>query len=190
MWTARIVLLALMLLLFGGWFDAALPKWKKRALLVFLPVVFGVTFVPTLRTPSVRLCFAPCAFALFAAILCPTEQPFAALAAMGLGGTVGWKLCDALPLFPEQGLLVALPTLVIARLYCRDGNAKALAVAGAPFVMLLLRMIGDFILFKSAVLELGTEDALAAQAIGSALLLIGGAVALRLQTVRGRLRAA
>ena len=166
MWTARITILILMLLLSGGWFDALLTRRKKAAVLMLLPGLFALSFVPTLREPIVRVCAAPCAFALLVAALCPTEHPFGALAAAVLGGAVGWKLCDALPLFPEQGLLIAAPTLLTAALYGRDWNARLLAVAAAPFVMLLLRAIGDYTLFKSTVLELGDADAFAAQTIG------------------------
>lgn len=189
MWTARIALLTLLLLLGGGWFDVLFSKRKKIALLCAIPVVFGLTFVPALRTPSVRVCAAPCAFALIAALLCPTEHPFGALTAAALGGTIGWKLCDALPLFAEQGLLIAVPTLLLAALYCRDANAKALAIAAAPFGMLLLRAFGDYSLFRSAVLELGTGDALAAQAVGLLLLLPGERLFGRLRGRRLQARA-
>ena len=184
MWTARIALLTILLLTAGGWFDMLLPKWKKRAVLLLLPVLFGLTFVPTLRTPTVRLCFASCAFALLTAVLSPTDHPFGALTAATFGGYLGWKLCDLLPLFPEQGLLIAAPALVFAALFCRDANAKALAIAAAPFGMLLWRAFGDYTLFQSAVLELGNEDALTAEAVGMLVLLAGGFVRDRLNAVR------
>lgn len=190
MWTARILMLILLLLTAGGWFDALLPKRKKTAILLLLPAVFAVSYVPTLREPSVRMCAAPCAFALLCALLFSTDHPFGALTAALLGGMVGWKLCDAFPLFPEQGLLIAAPTVLLAALYCRDASAKALAIAAAPFVMLFLRAVGDYLLFKSAVLELGCEDTLAAQAIGSALLLVGESVLARLRLVQRRAHAA
>lgn len=174
MWTARIVLLSLLLLTAGGWFDVALGK-RKYAMLPALAVVLGLSFVPTLRTPSVRLCFAPCAFALLTALLCPTEHPFGAAIAAGLGGLIGWRLCETFPLFPEQGLLIALPTLLLAALYGREGSAIALAASAAPFVMLTARAAGDYTLFRSAVLELGDADALTAQAVGLFLLLTASA---------------
>lgn len=176
MWTSRILLLVLLLLSGGGWFDRVLFRREKIVLLCLLPVVFGLSFLPTIREPSVRLCFAPCAFALFTAVLCPTDHPFGALLAALSGGLVGWKLCDALPLFLEQGLLIAAPALLFCVLYCRDANAKALAIAAAPFVMLFFRMTGDYSLFRSTVLELGNGDALCAQTAGLLLLLAGGAV--------------
>ena len=179
----------LLLLTGGGWFDALLFKREKIALLCLIPVVFGLSFAPTLRTPTVRLCFAPCAFALLTALLCPTEQPLRALAAAVLGGFLGWKLCDAFPLFPEQGLLIAAPTLLISALYCRDANARALAIAAAPFVMLFFQMTGDYMLFRSEVLELGTGDALLAQSASLLLLLAGGFARDRLLALRKRLRA-
>lgn len=189
MWTARILFLTFLLLTGGGWFDPLLPRREKIALLCFAPAVFGLTFVPTLRTSSVRLCYAPCAFVLLAALLCPTEHPFGALFAAVLGGFLGWKLCDALPLFPEPGLLIAAATLLMSALYCRDANAKALAIAAAPFVTLVFQMAGDFVLFKSTVLELGNGDALCAQSAGLLVLLIGGLVRDRLYTLRRRLHA-
>jgi hypothetical protein len=135
------------------------------------------------------LCFAPCAFALLTALLCPTDHPFDALFAALLGGFLGWRLCDALPLFFEPGFLIAAPTLVLCALLCRDANARALAIAAAPFVMLFFQMIGDFLLFKSAVLELGNEDALTAQSAGLLVLLTGGLVRDRLAQLRLRLHA-
>ena len=189
MWTARIALLSTGFLTLGGWFDTVLRKWKKRTLLLLLPVLLGLSAVPTLETPSVRLCFAPCVFFLCTAILCPTDQPLSALVAALLGGFLGWKLIDTFPLFSEPGLFVALPTLMLGALYCRDANAKALAIAAAPFVMLFFQMIGDYTLFQSAVLELGNADALTAQTVGSALVLCGTLLGSRLETVRRRLRA-
>ncbi len=189
MWTARIALLTTLLLTAGGWFDMLLPGWKKRAVLLLLPVLLGLTFVPTLRTPSVRLCFASCAFALLTAVLSPTDHPFGALTAATFGGYLGWKLCDLLPLFPEQGLLIAAPALVCAALFCRDANAKALAIAAAPFGMLLWRAFGDYTLFQSAVLELGNADAMTAEAVGLLILLAGGFVRDRLLRAGKRLRA-
>ena len=186
MWTARIALLTTLLLTAGGWFDMLLPKWKKRAVLLLLPVLFGLTFVPMLRTPSVRLCFASCAFALLTAVLSPTDHPFGALTAATFGGYLGWKLCDLLPLFPEQGLLIAAPALVFAALFCRDANAKALAIAAAPFGMLLWRAFGDYTLFQSAVLELGNADAMTAEAVGMLVLLAGGCAWERLRSIRIR----
>ncbi len=190
MWTARILMLILLLLAAGGWFDALLPKRKKTAILLLLPAVFAASYVPTLREPSVRMCTAPCAFALLCALLFPTDHPLGALTAALLGGMVGWKLCDVFPLFPEQGLLIAAPTVLLAALYCRDASAKALAIAAAPFVMLFLRAVGDYLLFKSAVLELGCEDTFAAQTIGSALLLMGESALARLRLVQRRAHAA
>lgn len=190
MWTPRIVLLITLLLTSGGWFDTLLPRGKKAAVLVLLPALFALSFVPTLREPVVRVCAAPCAFALFAAVLCPTEHPFGALAAAMLGGVVGWKLCDALPLFPEQGFLIAAPTVLTAMLYGRDRNARLLAIAAAPFVMLLLRSIGDYTLFKSAVLELGDADAFAAQTMGLFFMLLGTAAFAAWQTRTKRAKTA
>lgn len=186
MWTGRILLLLIFLLTAGGWFDALLPKPKKLAVLAAAPIVLGASFAPTLMTPNVRLCFAPCAFALITALLCPTDHPFGALCAAAFGGVIGWKLCDTLPLFPELGFLIAAPTAVLAALYCRDANAKALAIAAAPFFMLLLQAIGDYMLFHSTVLELGNEDALCAQTVGSGLLLAGGCAWERLRSIRIR----
>ena len=189
MWTARILLLVLLLLTAGGWFDRLLFRREKIALLCLVPVVFGLSCIPTFKTPTVRLCFAPCAFALLTALLCPTDHPFGALFAALFGGYLGWKLCDALPLFFEPGFLIAAPTLVLCALLCRDANARALAIAAAPFVMLFFQMIGDFLLFKSAVLELGNEDALTAQSAGLLVLLTGGLVRDRLAQLRLRLHA-
>ena len=189
MWTGRILLLVLLLFACGGWFDTLLSKRKKIAMLCAIAVVFGLTLVPTVKTPTVRLCFAPCAFVLCTAALCPTKHPFGAAFAAMLGGFLGWKLCDVLPLFFEQGLLIAAPTLILCVLVCRDANAKALAIAAAPFVMLFLQMIGDYVLFKSAVLELGTGDALCAQSAGLLALFAAGTILDRLSTVHRRLRA-
>ena len=188
MWTGRILLLVLLLFAGGGWFDSLFSKRKKIALLCAIAVVFGLTLVPTVKTPSVRLCFAPCAFLLCTAALCPTKHPFGAAFAALLGGYLGWKLCDALPLFIEQGLLIAAPTLLFCALICRDANAKALAIAAAPFVMLFLQMAGDYVLFKSTVLELGSGDALCAQSAGLLILLTGGLIGDRLNEVRKRVR--
>ena len=189
MWTARILLLVLLLLTGGGWFDSTLFRREKIALLCLVPVVFGLNFLPTFKTPTVRLCFAPCAFMLLIAALCPTEHPFGALCAALLGGFLGWKLCDALPLFFEQGFLTAAPTLVLCALLCRDANARALAIAAAPFVMLFFQMVGDYMLFKSAVLELGSGDAFCAQSAGLLALLVGGLVRDRVNGLRRRLHA-
>lgn len=189
MWTARIALLSTGFLTLGGWFDTVLRKRKKRTLLLLLPVLLGLSAVPTLETPSVRLCFAPCVFFLCTAILCPTDQPLSALVAALLGGFLGWKLIDTFPLFSEPGLFVALPTLMLGALYCRDANAKALAIAAAPFFMLLLQAIGDYMLFHSTVLELGNEDTLCAQAAGSVLLLTGELLLDRLGKSRRRVHA-
>ncbi|MBQ5991164.1 MAG: hypothetical protein IJL62_01290 [Clostridia bacterium] len=176
MWTARILILVLLLLSGGGWFDRVLFKREKIALLCLLPVVFGLTLVPTVTEPTVRLCFAPCAFLLLTAGLCPTDHPFGALFAALSGGLLGWELCDAFPLFFEQGFLIAAPTLLVSALFCRDANAKALAIAAAPFVMLLIRMAGDYTLFRSTVLELGNGDALCAQSLGLLLLILNAAL--------------
>ena len=176
MWTARILLLVLLFLTGGGWFDAQLPKWKKTALLCTLPIVFALSFVPTITEPSVRLCPAPLAMILFAALLCPTDHPFGALMGALLGGGLGWELCETFPLFFEQGILIAFSTIVVCLFFCRDANAKALAVAAAPFVMLVCRMAGDYMLFRSTVLELGNGDALCAQIVGMFLLILFGAV--------------
>lgn len=188
MWTARILLLALLLLTGGGWFDSTLFRREKFALLCLAPVVFGLSFLPTFKTPTVRLCFAPCAFMLLIAALCPMEHPFGALCAALLGGFLGWKLCDALPLFFEQGFLTAAPTLVLCALLCRDANARTVAIAAAPFVMLFFQMVGDYMLFKSAVLELGSGDAFCAQSAGLLALLVGGLLRDRLNAVRTRVR--
>ena len=185
MWTGRILLLVLLLLTGGGWFDALMSKRRKIALLCAIAVVFGLTLVPTLKTPSVRVCFAPCAFALCAALLCPTNHPIAAALAALFGGFLGFKLCDALPLFFEQGLLIAAAALVCTPL-CRDRNAKTLAIAAAPLVMLMFRMAGDYALFRSTVLELGTGDALCAQTVGLLVLLAAGTLMDRLWTLRQR----
>lgn len=176
MWTGRILLLTFLFLTAGGWFDGILTKPKKAAILLAVPIVLGLSALPTLKEPSVRLCFAPCALALLVAALCPTDHPLAALFAASLGGLIGWKLCDAFPLFPEPGILIALPTAALAALYCRDANAKALAIAAAPFGMLVFQMIGDYTLFQSTVLELGNGDTLCAQSAGLLFLLTGGLV--------------
>ena len=189
MWTGRILLFVIFLLTAGGWFDTVFARPKKLAILAAVMIVSGSSFAPTLMTPNVRLCFAPCAFALMIALLCPTDHPFGALCAAALGGVIGWKLCDAIPLFPELGLLIAAPTAALAALYCRDANAKALAIAAAPFFMLLLQAIGDYMLFHSTVLELGNEDTLCAQAAGSVLLLTGELLLDRLGKSRRRVHA-
>lgn len=181
--------MSLLLLTAGGWFDGLLTKPKKAAILIAVPIVFGLSFVPTHMEPTARLCAAPCAFALLTAAFDPTDHPFGALFAAVLGGVIGWKLCDAFPLFPEQGILIAVPTVLLAVIYCRDGSAKALAIAAAPFVMLLLRAVEDGMLFQSTVLELGNADALCAQSAGLALLLTGGLLYGRLRSVRSRARA-
>ena len=170
MWTGRIALLALWLLTGGGWFDRVLSKGTKRALLALVPLVIGLTCVPTLREASVRLCFAPCAFLLAAAVLCPLKEPLSAAAAAVLSGVVGARLSDAFPLFFEQGLLTALPALFLSLCLAKRTGARALVIAAAPFCMLLFRAAGDAALFSFAVLELGTGDALAAQATGILLL--------------------
>ena len=188
MWTARIVLLVLLFLTGGGWFDAQLPKWKKTALLCTLPIVFALSYVPTIMEPSVRLCPAPFAMILFAALLCPTDHPFGALLGALLGGGLGWELCETFPLFFEQGILIAFSTLVVCLFFCRDANAKALAVAAAPFVMLVCRMAGDYMLFRSTVLELGNGDALCAQTAGCLLLLTGEFMRDRLRRRQRRTR--
>ena len=127
--------------------------------------------------------------ALLIAALCPTDHPFGALFAALFGGFLGWKLCDTCPLFFEQGFLIAAPTLVLCALFCRDANARALAIAAAPFVMLFFQMVGDYMLFKSAVLELGSFDALCAQSAGLLALLVGGFVRDRVNGLRRRLHA-
>jgi hypothetical protein len=188
MWTGRIALLALGLLTGGGWFDRVLKKGTKRALLLLVPAVIGLTYAPTLRGASARLCFAPCAFLLAAALLCPLDEPVSALCAAVLSGLAGAKLSDAFPLFPEQGLLTALPALFLAQGFVKRTGARALAIAAAPFFMLLFRAAGDATLFSFAVLELGDGDALAAQTVGILLLLILEAVFARLPA-RGRVTA-
>jgi hypothetical protein len=189
MWTGRIALLALGLLTGGGWFDRVLTKGTKRALLLLVPLVFGLTYVPTLRETSVRLCFAPCAFLLAATLLCPLDEPLSAAVAAVLSGLIGAKLSDAFPLFIEQGLLTALPALVIAFGFVRSTGSRALAIAAAPFLMLLFRAAGDATLFSFAVLELGTGDALAAESVGI-LLLLAAETAFGRLTARVRDRAA
>ncbi|MBR4907221.1 MAG: hypothetical protein IKZ44_10285 [Clostridia bacterium] len=189
MWTARILLLVLLLLTGGGWFDLTLFRREKIAIFCLAPVVFGLSFLPIFRTPTVRLCFAPCAFALLIAALCPTDHPFGALFSALLGGFLGWKLCDALPLFFEQGFLIAASTLVFCALFCRDANARALAIAAAPFVMLFFQMVGDYMLFKSTVLELGSFDAFCAQSAGLLALLVGGLLRDRVNGLKRRLHA-
>lgn len=179
MWTARFLLLAAALLTVGGWFDAVLPRFQKRALLFALPLLFGLSFVPTVRETYVRACVAPCAAMLLAALVCPTEHPIGAGLCAVLGGILGWKLFDLLPLFFEPGLLVAVPTAALSLFYCRDANAKALAVLAAPFLALWMRAVGDYTLFQTAVLELGDGNALCAQTAGLLLLLVGGAIAVR-----------
>ena len=188
MWTARICLLMTELLLLGGWFDALLERSRKRVLLAALPALFALTYVPPLRETFVHAYAAPCAFVLCASVLCPTDRPIGAALAAAFAGIAGWKLMDSFPLFPELGLLTAVPAVVFAQFYCRDRNAKALAVAAAPFVMLLCHAVGDYTLFQSAVLELGSGDAFMAQTSGLLLLLAGGAlyarVPVRLKRVR------
>ena len=49
MWTARIVLIGTALLTVGGWFDAPLPRVKKRLLLLALLIVTALSFVPMVR---------------------------------------------------------------------------------------------------------------------------------------------
>ena len=178
MWTGRITLIAFWLLVGGGWTEGLHGRAAKRAVLVAVPVIVGFSFVPTLRASCARLCFAPCAFALLAAMLYPSDEPVRTVCAAMLGGLIGWKLCDTFPLFFEPGLLAALPTLLLAVLLCRTFGARALALAAAPFFLLLFRAIGDWILFESTVLELGDGDALSAQASGI-LLLTAGAAAFR-----------
>ena len=180
MWTAGILLLILGLFLLGGWFDPILSKAEKRFMLLSIPVVLGLCLVPQLRAPAVRAYAAPCAWFLLTAVFCSTDHPVGALLAAVFGGLVGWKLADTFPLFPEPGLFVAVPTALLSVLYCRDRNAKALAIAAAPFVMLFFRAVGDYMLFSSAVLELGDGDSLAAQSAGLLLLLSGGLLQKRL----------
>lgn len=188
MWTARICLLITELLLAGGWFDAMFDRRRKIAVLTALPVLFALTLVPALKETYVHAYAAPCAFMLAAALLCPTDRPIGAALAAAFAGIAGWKLMDSFPLFPEQGLFAAVPAAVLAQFYCRDRNAKALAVAAAPFVMLFCRAVGDYTLFHSAVLELGNGDAFAAQTAGLLLLLLGGALYGRFPLRLGRIR--
>ena len=54
--------------------------------------------------------------------------------------------------------------------------------------MLFLQMAGDYVLFKSTVLELGSGDALCAQSAGLLILLTGGLIGDRLNEVRKRVR--
>lgn len=190
MWTAKIVLLVLELLIAGGWFDAILSKREKRCALFSIPILFGLCFVPQLRAPLVRAYAAPCAWFLLTAIFCATEHPIGALLAAAFGGLIGWKLADTFPLFPEPGLFTAVPTALLSVFYCRDRNAKALAIAAAPFVMLFFRAVGDYMLFQSAVLELGDGDSLTAQSAGLFLLLTGGLVLNRFPVRFRRLRSA
>ena len=179
MWTAKILLPVLMLLIGGGWFDSILSKTEKRRALLSIPLIFGLCFVPQLREPTVRALAAPCAWLLLTALFCSTDRPVGALLAAVLGGMIGWKLIDTFPLFPEPGLFCAVPTALLCALYCRERNAKALAIAAAPFVMLFFRAVGDYALFQSAVLELGDGDSLAAQSAGFLFLLLGGLVSER-----------
>ncbi len=188
MWTARICLLITELLLAGGWFDALFERRRKIAVLAALPALFALTYVPPLKETFVHAYAAPCAFVLCASVLCPTERPVGAALAAAFAGIAGWKLADSFPLFPELGLLVACPGVVFAQFYCRDRNAKALAVAAAPFVMLFCRAVGDYTLFQSAVLELGNGDTLTAQTAGLLLLLAGGALVERFPLRLGRIR--
>ena len=190
MWTARILLIVTGLLTLGGWFDGCLDRRRKRGLLPGLPTVFALSFLPELSETYVHACAAPCAALLLAALLCPTAHPFGAVIGAALGGIVGWKLWDMFPLFFELGLLAAAPAVLFAALYCRDANAKALAVAAAPFVTLLMRAVGDYTLFQSTVLEIGNGDALCAQAAGLLLLLTGGAVLKRFPAQLSAVRAA
>lgn len=179
MWTAGILLSIVMLLCGGGWFDPILSKAEKRRTLLSIPVVLGLCFVPQLRAPTVRAVAAPCAWFLLTAIFASTDRPIGALLAAVFGGLVGWKLADTFPLFPEPGLFTAVPTALLSAVYCRDRNAKALAIAAAPFIMLFFRAVGDYMLFQSAVLELGDGDSLTAQSAGFLLLLFGGLVSER-----------
>ena len=190
MWTARILLLAVLLLAGGGWFDKVLPRRQKTALLLGVPVVFALSYLPEIRETYVHACAAPCAFVLLIALLCPTAHPIGAALCAALGGLLGWKLNDLFPLFFEPGLLIAVPTALLSVFYCRDANAKALALAAAPFVSLFLRAVGDYTLFQSAVLSLGDGDALCAQAVGFLLLLLGGALLNRFPDPVRRLHAA
>ncbi len=176
MWTARIVLLLIALLLSGGWFDRLFDRKRKIAALAALPALFALSFVPPLKETYVHAYAAPCAFLLITALLCPTDRPIGAALAAAFAGIAGWKLMDSFPLFVELGLLTAVPAVAFSQFYCRDRNAKALAVAAAPFFMLFCRTVGDYTLFESAVLELGNGDALTAQTSGLLLLLLGGAV--------------
>lgn len=188
MWTARICLLITELLLAGGWFDALFERRRKIAVLAALPALFALTYVPPLRETFVHAYAAPCAFVLCASVLCPTDRPIGAALAAAFAGIAGWKLVDSFPLFPELGLLTAVPAAVFAQFYCRDRNAKALAVSAAPFVMLFCRAVGDYTLFQSAVLELGSGDAFMAQTSGLLLLLTGGAVYARFPVRPKRVR--
>lgn len=168
----------------GGWFDAMLRPKTKAGLLAGLPLVFFASFLPELSEPYVRVCAAPCACLLLCALLCPTEHPIGAVLCAALGGMLGWKLWDLFPLFFELGFLVAAPTVLFSLFYCRDANARAIAVVSAPFFSLLIRAVGDYTLFFSAVLELGSGDALCAQIAGILCLLAGGAAAKRFPNVR------
>ena len=179
MWTGRIALLAIGLLALGGWFDRVLSRGAKWAILLLVPLVFALSELPTVREVSVRVSVAPCTFLLCAAVLCPLEEPLSAAAAAVLSGLVGARLSDAFPLFFEQGLLTALPALAFALLIPKSMGSRALAIAAAPFFMLLFRAAGDAMLFSFAVLELGTGDALAAEAVGILLLLAVEAAANR-----------
>lgn len=188
MWTARVLMLGTALLTGGGWFDTVLSHGKKRALLIGLPIAFALSFVPTLRETYVHACTAPCALLLLSAVACPTDHPVGAALCAAFGGIVGWKLWDLFPLFFEPGLLIAVPTALFSVFYCRDANAKALAIAAAPFVSLLMRAVGDYTLFRSAVLELGSGEALCAQTAGLLLLLVGGALQMRFPVRLPRVR--
>ena len=84
---------------------------------------------------------------------------------------------------------IAAPALLFCTLFCRDADAKALAIAAAPLVMLFFRMTGDYMLFRSTVLELGNGDALCAQSAGLLLFLAGGLVRDRLRRSGRRLHA-
>jgi hypothetical protein len=116
------------------------------------------------------------------------DEPLSAAVAAVLSGLIGAKLSDAFPLFIEQGLLTALPALVIAFGFVRSTGSRALAIAAAPFLMLLFRAAGDATLFSFAVLELGTGDALAAESVGI-LLLLAAETAFRRLSARVRDRA-
>lgn len=173
MYTAIVTLLILALLTIGGWFSAwfstPLKKWAAVAACV---LIAGLSLLPVFEEGQVRVHAASVVLLFFVLLTQQTQHPIGAVLAASLGGLVGWKLCDTFPLFVEQGLLIAAPTLLLTLLYGLDAQAKVLAVAAAPFVTLVCFAVSDDLLFRYCVLSLGSTDALVAQTVGLLCLLL------------------